>query len=166
MVELSWNLSSIANIATYEIERSSSQASFSKVKQIANNGTFSFTANDELPVSGTVFYRLKIIRKDGSIGFSQVITLTRSLDEVVQQLNVFPNPTSSVLKVGLLLRETVAVRLSIVNVSGQILHHTTVRTSAGSNVISIPVASLANGVYWVIVDTDGFNHRRKFIKWR
>ena len=166
MVELSWNLSSIANIATYEIERSTSQASFSKVKQIANNGTFSFTANDELPVSGTVFYRLKIIRKDGSIGYSQVITLTRSLDEVVQQLNVFPNPTSSVLKVGLLLRETVAVRLSIVNVSGQILHHTTVRTSAGSNVISIPVASLANGVYWVIVDTDGFNHRRKFIKWR
>ena len=159
-----WTMNSISTISSYEIERSVDQVSFSTIARFVNNGNYSFSIDDHDNPSGTTFYRLKIIRRNGSASYSAIISIIRNIDGVLSQLHIFPNPATDQLKVSTLLKKAASVQISIFNVSGQRVFDSRMRFPAGYTTIPVTSSQLANGIYWIVVEAEGLKHRRKFIK--
>ena len=163
-VLLEWVMTNIDDIRSYEVERSIDQVTYSAVVRVANNGQYAFTVKDPSEYSGTVFYRLKIQRHNGTTAYSPIIYVTKNVNSLFNQLHVFPNPVTNQLKVSVLARTAITTHLTVFNVSGQKVYHQQVKIMAGYTTVPITVSDLKPGVYWLMVEANGVQERRKFIK--
>lgn len=163
-VLLEWVMTNIDDIRSYEVERSIDQVTYSAVVRVANNGEYSFTVKDQGEYSGTVFYRLKILHNNGTIAYSPIIHVTKNVNSLFNQLNLFPNPVTTQLKVSVLARKPMTTQLTVFNVSGQRVFQQQVKIMAGYTTLPITVSHLKAGVYWLMVEANGVQERRKFIK--
>ena len=91
---LNWNTTAEVNLSHYQIERSTSNNNWALVGSIfakgATNNNYQFT--DANLSTGKYLYRLKIIDKDGSFSYSNIIVLeVSSKNQFVLNQN-YPNP--------------------------------------------------------------------------
>ena len=163
-ISLWWSMNSIENIRVYEVERSVDQVHFSTIAYLDNNGNYSFSIKDKDNLSGTVFYRLKVIHTDGRVSYSTVLPVTKILTAAFSELNIFPNPAVHQLKITTHVRNTLSTRLSVFNSSGQLVYQQQYRLAAGYNTITIPVSQFSPGVYWLSLEGNGMQERKKFIR--
>lgn len=163
-VILYWTMTDISSISAYEIQRSIDQVSYRSVVQVRNSGQFQVTVSDTLTFSGSIFYRLKLIRKNGSIAYSQVVLVSKPLDNVIDLVRVFPNPAKQSIHITVVGSKALTVGVMIYNGAGQQILIQKFRIARGQNTLSIPVSSLAPGIYWLMLDGEGMNERRKFIR--
>jgi hypothetical protein len=96
-VQVIWEALSEDNVAYYEVQKSSSGASFNvagKVTAVAQNlAAYKYVWTDSDAGSSTVFYRIKAIDKDGKISFSP--TVRAKAENGWNGLKVYPNPLPS-----------------------------------------------------------------------
>ena len=97
MTLLNWQTSNENNTSHFEIESSTDARLFNKTgtvnaKGTGNNG-YSFTHAISLP---TVYYRLKMVDKDGRESYSVIVKISRALN---QPFVVFPNPVTDIFTV-------------------------------------------------------------------
>jgi hypothetical protein len=163
-ISLSWTMVSIDNISAYEVERSVNQVNYSAIAYVNNDGKYIFAMSNNDPFIGTIFYRLKIIRKNGMISYSQIIHVTRKGNHGFYQLNVFPNPVRHELKVSTVVKRNVVAQLTLFNASGQSIYHDQVTLLSGNSTFVVPVSQLSPGVYLLILEAPGIKERRKFIR--
>ena len=97
----------------------------------------------------TLYYRLKIIDKDGKTVVSQIVTLENN--EIGKELKVYPNPANDVLTIENSKGKTV----EIIDVLGKII-----LLDKNSTRATINIAHLKSGVYFVKVG----QIMQKFIK--
>jgi pectinesterase len=97
-VKLIWNTSNEINTASFVVERSTDAISYANLGSVvaSGNGTNSYNFVDATPVKGTTYYRLKMMDKDGSYKYSNVVTVNSKL---INTLAVYPNPTDALLTV-------------------------------------------------------------------
>ncbi len=96
---LAWSTASENNNAGFEIESSTDGVSFSNIGFVASKGSgnssevLTYSFQDKLAASGTTYYRLKQVDKNGAFTYSNVkyVNNTLSSDHAV---SVHPNPTS------------------------------------------------------------------------
>ena len=92
-----WTAANELNVAFYNVQRSADATSFSNIGQVAakGNGGYSFLdLNAGLYAKyKTLYYRLQIIDKDGSIRYSKTISVELTVNRL--PLTVFPNPSKS-----------------------------------------------------------------------
>lgn len=90
-VQLQWHTVNEINSSHFEIETSADGSSFTKIDHVTAGGSSShyYSGEDAAPEAGLNYYRLKIVDKDGSFVYSNVIKLhfTLQMDIAVQ-----PNP--------------------------------------------------------------------------
>ena len=163
-ISLSWTMISIGNISAYEVERSVNQVNYSAIARLSNDGKYLFAISDNDSFTGTIFYRLKIIRNNGTISYSQIIHVTRKGNHVFYQLNVFPNPVRHELKVSTVVKRNVVAQLTLLNAAGQSIYHDQVTLLSGNTTFVVPVSQLSPGVYLLILEAPGIQERRKFIR--
>lgn len=90
-------------------------------------------------------------------------TLTE-LPEVLQHLEVYPNPTSDILNIVLQCADTQNVRVSISDVNGRKLFER--RFSGCNGLLTVDVSALASGTYVYEVREDGCDTKRgEFVKY-
>ncbi len=99
-----WITANEINTASFIVEKSNDGEAFieiSSVMAVGNNGigNHSYSAIDKQPnyVSGTTFYRLKIIDNDGTISYSNVLSLKNVVKE--NSFRVVSNPVHNTLTV-------------------------------------------------------------------
>jgi hypothetical protein len=95
---LVWSTSEESNSDYFDVQRSEDGKEWEKLKTIAAKGESSVEAHystvDENPMSGSNFYRLKMVDKDGSFAFSKI----RSVEfDLKTGYTLFPNPVSDKL---------------------------------------------------------------------
>jgi hypothetical protein len=159
-IELSWATMMESGIDYYEIQRSGDGMNFVDIDQMDSKMTIStndFQLNyqyaDVHPLSGTSFYRIQIVGKDGSINQTTVvqiinsaITGTRIYPTVVQSNTLFVESDKN-------LRE---VKMEFFNLSGNKISETNLPSLNGRQTVHLSKAgNLPTGTYVARLTANG-----------
>ena len=161
---LSWQMNDVNNINYYKLESSSDQVKFDSLTAINNNGNTNFIYNDYRKNEGTMYYRLSIINKNGTIDYSQIVALTRDENSSLQFISVHPNPAVNNISVVIFAKKNDNANIIIYNAYGQKNISISNYLNAGYNKINIPVSNLLTGTYFVLIKGKNINTVKSFIK--
>lgn len=84
-------------------------------------------------------------------------------DEIISGIKLVPNPATSSFTAYFNANDVGQATLSILNISGQMIHNEEITTSKGTNDKEINISQLANGIYLVKVQTDAGANTAKLI---
>jgi|GEM_PF-1853929 len=98
MNSLQWLTAQEDGTQTFFIERSPNAQSFESIGSVPANGnnlgTTSYTFDDDSPLTGTNYYRLRILDHDGRISYSPILELSFSPEP---SFALYPNPATTEL---------------------------------------------------------------------
>ncbi len=162
---LTWVTENELNTDRFEIERGSASGSnFTKVGTVAANGNsssqirYNFLDSKTDALSEKVFYRLKMIDKDGLHKYSDIATVVINCN--TPKVSIYPNPIQDD-KIFINLAGTVGrTQATLSSMTGQLIARNNMVN--GSN--SINVSNIADGIYILTVkDENGFNSNNKIV---
>jgi len=139
-VNLIWKTSNEVNVDAYLIEKSTDGMNFSTIGKLSafNNNTANYQFWDRSIEAGVVYYRLKMLDKNGIFKFSNIIALNTKKAEL---LSVYPNPVDEIAVV----KHPKANKTAIIDVL----------SAEGKSVLRIPVQ------YAALQTTIAVNYLRK-----
>ena len=121
------------------------------------SSTYSFTDYDATQ-AGMYYYRLKIADNDGSLRYSNVISVA---NELPAGISIWPNPATDRINVSL-PQALVSPAIRLINCStGQTMFSTTGNIDASGRV---GVSRLPPGMYLIRIDDAGAVYTGKFLK--
>lgn len=161
VVNLWWSSTSEVNTASFEIERSADGRSFISIGSViakAAFGTNNYNFADPNPSDGIVYYRLKIVDKDGAFKYSPVTVVNSRLKGKV---TLYPNPAHNSLSLTH-NRATTNGTVEIITMDGRkvVMQKLIVNTTK----TSIDVSDLAPGAYLLQVNNGVDKASIRFIK--
>jgi PA14 domain len=162
-VNLEWKTMMEAQIDHYEIERSEDGANFqylasqnSKQNDSTHDYELAYDYTDTYPLSGTSYYRLRIVGKDGAMNYSAIVHVSNSqpagikiYPTVVQNSNLF-------IESGKTLKNA---RLEFFDLSGKKLGETDWETLSGRQTVQLSgrMSQLPTGTYLARLTANGQN---------
>ena len=155
---LQWQTSNEINVAYFQMERRlPGENNFSNVATItAKNGSSnSYTFTDKKIPSGTSWYRLKIVDKDGKMSYTNIITITNKTKHIA----IFPNPAIEFINV--VSPASIGAIASIITLDGRVVMKN-ILLKQHTN--SIKVAALSAGIYLLKIETKDATEVYRFIK--
>lgn len=146
--QLNWQSGVESNFAMYEVEKSVDAKVFVKATTVSAKGSnSSYTA--QVPQSeNKAWYRLKLIDKDGSHAYSEIIQITNTQNSSLTTLKVYPNP---VVNGVLNIESATSCRAVLYDTQGREIK--SVELQSGKNVLSVP--NLQSGVYFIKTSAGG-----------
>lgn len=158
-VRLNWDIRNDQDVVRYEIEKSGTPGNFSYLTTIYSlqRAQWQYSAFDNNPVIGWNYYRLKIIDKSGHVTYSEIRKV--KFNQGMQEVKIFPNPTTDVLNVQLPTSYAKVV-LQLYASDGRLIF---ARQPSGNN-IQLNVSSLPAGAYILRIITGDNTESHPFIK--
>ena len=154
---LIWATATELNVASFGIERSIDGINFITIGTVYAVGnsttTHSYTFSDDASkLNGTFYYRLKTIDKDGKSAYSGIKQVEAKNNKNLIT-NIFPNPIrlGKDLKLTYISEKAENVNFQLIDFVGNRLGSVNISVNEGSNAISLSLAHLAPGVYYVAV---------------
>lgn len=152
---LNWQTSSEINSVGFEIQRSINGKDFIKIGFVNSRGASNTIVNysyvDTKPNSGTNYYRLRQLDKDGKETFSEIVTI-KSDDKVkLEVVSLYPNPSKD--NATLVFNSAIAgkTNVTITNLSGKVVFSQVLSSNKGENKIQLNTAQLSAGNYLINV---------------
>jgi len=148
---LRWITESEEDNDRYEVERSNDGTSFRFAGIVAGSGTTTDTRTYSYtdPLFSTdkvVYYRLRIVDKDGAGTYSKVMVLR--VNDIISSFSVYPNPFTDELKLQISSSKDVQVQVRISNAAGQVVLNRMIRVSSGLNIVVLKdMAAQQAGLY-------------------
>jgi hypothetical protein len=141
-ISLDWSVASAINFDKYVVERSADGKDFSVLGDIKSksNQKAAYTFQDDKPLIGTNYYRLKMVDTDGTTTYSKIES---AVIEANQNWKIYPNSLSKSTPLSIELPLGVEkARLQLFDLSGRL-----VKETALGNQTEVSVADLTGGVY-------------------
>lgn len=169
---LAWNTASEKNSKVFEIERAEDAKRFVKIGEVAAAGNSSralaYQFDDknaaQIFTGKHVYYRLKMIDRDGSFEYSPV-RMVDFTGELAEDITVYPNPFKDQINLGFAVSEDASVQVEIVDLFGKVCFKGMLNQVAGEAGINIPALNkLTAGIYVVKVAKGETVVTRKLIK--
>ncbi len=152
--KLTWATAIERNCAYFDVESSADGSVFNKIGNVAsqaangnNTGTLLYSFTDGNAPAAIVYYRLKIVDKQGGIIYSKVLKVTGNNIESLTIGHLQPNPASNNTAFTVVAPGKTGLRLLITDQAGRVVQQQTVQLVRGENNILIQVNQLAKGVY-------------------
>lgn len=141
---LAWSTAWEVNNDHFIIERSSDGVHFAAIGTLQGKGKSStvnsYRFEDEKPLNGANYYRLKQVDHDGSSTHSNIVSINNEKADI----NIYPNPNDGTFTISLLAPDK-TYTLEIIDVDGRLVY-----TKGGEVVPSeVEIANLAKGIYIV-----------------
>ncbi len=137
-VENVWVTASEINVSHFNVQRSVDGLLFNTVGKVNAKGASKYSFIDNTNLNGTVYYRLEIVDKNGSISYSEI----RTLSIINYQLSITPNPAKDFV--------TIAAKnlkdIHILDNTGRVVIS---KEGILTNTITIDISNLAKGLYFV-----------------
>lgn len=157
---LQWKTATELSFSYFELEKSTDLLQYAKVVKVpakGNNSSYAYTDNIG---SGTTYYRLKMVDKDGAIKYSNIVAITSAGSAAV---TIAPNPIAA----GALLTMTLPpapknAYLQIIGIDGKMYGSKTV--PEGAVQLKIDTKTLAKGNYVLAYTHNGKRDVMRFIK--
>lgn len=168
--QLNWATSSERNAWKFEVERSLEGSMFTKVNEVKAAGNsnsllrYSYTdiAAADVARNGQIFYRLKMVNRDGSFTYSDV-KLVR-FDNLTSSITVYPNPFNNNVSIELSEEIKETATINVVDIYGKLVASATVEPN-GSNIVNLSqMANLPVGVYIIKSQINGVEYTHKVVK--
>lgn len=162
-VELTWKTATETNNRGFEIYRSISGSSFSKIGFVQGNGSTTepkaYTFIDRsIKVGENYGYRLKQIDFDGTFDFSNVVNVTGITPSEFSLDQNYPNPFNPTTNVSYSVPVKSEVSLEVYNLIGQkIMTLVQGSVDAGKHFVQVDGSSMASGVYLLKINAVGDN---------
>jgi hypothetical protein len=147
-VLINWTTAEERNLSGFGIERSADGRNYSQIAFInARNtqGPQSYGGVDELPLTGTSYYRLRTKEQDGTEKYSAVVTVKRS---GLTSLQVVPNPVKDVVRITVNATKAGTETIEVMDATGRVLQRKAFEVKAGQQTFSLE-QPLMNGLYFV-----------------
>ncbi len=158
---LRWQTCNEINVNRFDIQRSENAIDFVSVANVsaANSscGTV-YTYNDTKALSGTAYYRIRIVDNDGSSAYSSTLSISGKLPV---QISVFPNPVVNNLVV-LHPKAGNSAQLQVMSINGKLVLSQKITVDAIQS--GVDVSKLAKGGYIVIFTNGSDKQTLKFTK--
>jgi hypothetical protein len=164
---LQWGTASEMDNDRFEILRAADGIDFEQIgvvtsKGTANNST-AYNFDDNSPLKNINYYELRQVDKNEKSTVSSVITVRSVGKRILAE--VFPNPAKNVLTLKFKESFLGNIRTTIAYMQGRLLHQQVFRKSTFSFQETLPVDTLQNGVYQLIVQYEnGKKEVRSFFK--
>ena len=142
-VKLKWTTSFEQNTKEFVVERSTDGVHFNAFATVAAKGNSSapldYSANDDHPVMGNNYYRLKTVDADGKNELSNVLKINFTKDFTV---GLSPNPATDYVLISV-SGTTRPVAMQVLNAAGQVIKIATL----ANGTTRINTNNLAKGLY-------------------
>ncbi|HRI20421.1 MAG TPA: T9SS type A sorting domain-containing protein, partial [Panacibacter sp.] len=109
-----------------------------------------------------IWYRLKIIDKDGSYTYSKTVPVT--ISSYAGTLKVYPNPAKDQVFVLFKMQNTGKAALRITDISGKIVYSNIVHENQDTGIAGVNISALNKGMYYVLIITGNDTQRTQFLK--
>ena len=168
---LNWSTTNEINVDRFEVERSPNGRDFSKIGITKANGTnqtntyqYSDAVAPNTPLwgAGGLYYRLKMIDRDGQFSYSPIRQITTNNSPLI--ISIFPNPAKDVLQVQVESDKKTALQLIVLSADGKVLMSKSITANEGSSLQSINISILPKGSYLLKVKSDKDEQVMKFEK--
>lgn len=150
---LAWSVENQdANSSHFEIERSADGSNFDNIGSVnaTNNSHASYTYTDKnVSLSGTVYYRLKMVDKDGRFSYSDIKTVHFNKQRFA--VSLYPNPVQSFAKLTISLENTEPVNVSVNDASGKQVQQIHFTGQKGENERTLDLSTVNSGTYVVTI---------------
>lgn len=148
MHQLNWETANETSFSHFDVESSADGSQFKMMTKVPARGGGTYTAS--IKAVGKVFYRLKMVDKDGEFSYSKIIPIGTAFDVFWVQ-----NPVGSTLKIIGPAEKT--VQLAIYTMSGQQL---SVQKVQGMREIAFPYP---RGMYIIVFLSDNERKTQKIL---
>lgn len=151
-VSLSWQTYSEENIEQFVIEYSENSYQWNVLGSVnskgnsQNNQNYSFTAT--LPVSGILYFRLKVIETDRTRSFSNICKLSSTSNTLI---TIKSNQVTNSIIIKTNLPRTERLKYQINSLNGNVLLKENKIFDKGTSYTEIKIKSFAAGIYVLIV---------------
>jgi serine protease AprX len=164
-VQLHWEVAPDGSLNHFELERSGSSLDWTAInRQVFDPKRGYYQFLDPSPASGNNYYRLKMVDLDGSIQYSELVTIRWDGLEV---LRLSPNPATNELSLVANWQPGI-VAVTVFDAKGQLLQQQNKQVSAALEPLSLDVSALPSGIYFVKIMAEngtGLPLQQKFVKW-
>jgi len=159
ITRLDWTIADNQNVSYFEIERSFDGKTFNVANHTNADGQIKSSASyaaydnlDHLSLPNAVYYRLKIVKINGGVSYSQVIRIP--IGSSLTKLSIIPNPVHDIMQMAINVSSNGSVDVHMFDMSGKIVRRMKANVQSGVNVISFDQLSrLQQGMYVVAVYT-------------
>lgn len=152
-IELSWNVYDSKNGSYFEIERLSDKKLTSRevigTVALREDPLGQYTFNDEKPLPGINYYRLKQIDLDGTFTYSSIVSAKNSY---INQLALWPLPATDKSNISFTSPAKGEGYIELYNISGSILKTIPLNVIEGLNEYTIDISTLLQGLYMVKIN--------------
>ncbi len=141
---LQWTTANEINTKHFKVERSTNGNSFTSVGTVnaTGSGNNNYYYDDAVTLNGTVYYRLKMVDKNGKFTYSNIIKFS---NKQTNTITVYPNPIEATTTLQLNDVTLIGTVASIQNMNGQ-----TVKTVAlKTNFQAISLQEFPAGIYFL-----------------
>lgn len=146
-------IADISNIKEYEIERSADGINWKTIIDKQSGISKQNTDEDNNPGTGKIYYRAKLLYKDGSSAYTTVATVL--IENKLSSLSVFPNPAVSVAQVGFVAEQEGKIIIEVYHSSGKLMRTINTSVVKGANRIAIDgLDKFPAGMYTVYTVTE------------
>ncbi len=163
--KLWWSTQNEKNIASITLERSYNGTTFNAINSVpvfgySGNHSYEYTDNSFKQATNRLYYRLKIMDKDGKKSYSKVLVLT--VAKANTEISVFPNPAREYIQLSIKANIEQQATVKILDVSGRTIITRQQRLANGTNTIMVNgLDKLAKGTYIVQIIANGKTVTRK-----
>ncbi len=156
VVRLNWATASEKDNKEFVIERSKNASQFEAIGSVNGGGTsnvpLSYVFNDDNPLAGTSYYRLKQIDFDGQFEYTKVIAITYNsmVKETLAITSVYPNPFGAQdnIKLQMELPVSAEIRINLIDLQGKVFYSKTLSGQAGKKEYTLDkFANMPAGIY-------------------
>jgi hypothetical protein len=167
-VNVNWSVAAETNIKEYVVQRSADGTNWSDLLTVQaknnNDSTSSYKQQDNSPISGSSFYRIKMVDFGGNISYSNVQEVNMNIQQFsITQIN--PNPFHSNISIKVFLPEQGSLTTRLLDASGKVVRTNYKAANKGLNEINISdLDALSPGMYIVEVANNSKMIQQKVVK--
>jgi hypothetical protein len=159
---LRWTIMTIEDADHFILERSATSSNFKQVTVTPARGKeYNFADDLHAFVGNDAYYRVKMVRKNGTVSYSNIISLKLA---GINGLQLMPTAVRSDLQVRFNNPKQQSVNIRVINMNGQVVMNNISQAAAGN--ISINLSGferMAVGTYSVQVFAGNTVHQGKII---
>ena len=151
-VTLNWTVIATKDVDHFEVERSIDNTNFGKTGTVTQTvllnqpQSFSFVDNISAVTKEIIYYRIKVIGKNGEIQYSNILVIRKQQNKTV--VSVMPNPAKDYVSVVFFSEKDADMTIRFIDNLGKVVFLKNQHVTKGTNTIQLNgMSKYSNGVY-------------------